>query len=329
MGTTYSIQVVDTRLSPAERREWHEEIDALLEDLNRQMSVHRPDSEISAFNRHASMEPMEVSAGFRHVVARALELAERTGGAFDPTLGPLVRLWGFGPDGPGDGHPTPEAIADARRKTGYRHLSLTEDGRLMKHLPELELDLGGIAKGYGVDRVADLLRAHGATRFLVEIGGEVLAEGTNVRGEPWRIGVQRPVVGPATDAGFQSIVPLTDGRALATSGDYRQFRHATDGRILSHIIAPRTGEPAGMATASVTVWAGDALTADALATALVVLGPGEGLPLLAASFPEVEALFILRRADGAFDTTATPGFPAPTSAGGAARHEHGCPAPPH
>jgi FAD:protein FMN transferase len=304
MGTTYSIRIAQASLAPRELREMQLDVDAALADLNRQMSTWIPDSEISRFNRAGVDEPVILSAGFAHVVRRALEIAAATGGAFDPTVGALVNLWGFGPDGPRRDPPSPGDIAAARKTTGWRHLSLTPGGRLSKAIPSLQLDLGAIAKGYGVDRIAALLRERGLEHFLVEIGGETLADGLNADGEPWRVGVLLP----DNSGHLHSVIRLTGGRAVATSGDYRQFFLDADGRIQSHIIDPRTAAPADHAVASVSVLAPDCLTADALATALLVLGPEEGLPLLDHAFPGVEALFLVRRDNGEFDAIATPGF---------------------
>lgn len=307
MGTSYSIRLAGARFDRRELADLHADVDAALAEINRQMSVWRPDSEIARFNRAGADEPVALSADFRFVVRRALELAEASGGAFDPTVGALVDLWGFGPDGRPPAAPSAERIAAVRRAVGYRHLRLMDDGRLAKDVPALQLDLGAVAKGYAVDKVAALLRGRGLDDFLVEIGGETLAAGVNPSGATWRVGVLRPDFGPAGTA-LQGIARLTGGRAIATSGDYRNFYRAATGEIESHIVDPRTAAPVGHAVASVSVLADDCLTADALATALFVLGPADGLPLLAARFPGVEALFLLRRENGRFEEVATPGF---------------------
>ena len=183
-------------------------------------------------------------------------------------------------------------------------MRLSTEGHLAKGVADLRLDLGAIAKGFGVDRVAALLRERGIENFLVEIGGETLGAGRNAQGEPWRIGVLKP----DGSAALQGVAHLTGGKAIATSGDYRNFYRDETGEVRSHVVDPRTAAPVGHAVASVSVLAGDCLTADALATALFVLGPAEGLPLLAGRFPGVEALFLARAADGGFDEIATPGF---------------------
>ncbi len=306
MGTTYSIRLADAPLDRRELARLQTDVDAALAEVNRQMSPYLPASEISRFNRAGADEPVAISPDFQAVVRCALEIAEATGGAFDPTVGALVNLWGFGPDGLRRAAPAPDQIAAARAVTGWRHLHLLPDGRLEKDVADLKLDLGAIAKGYGVDRVAALLRERGLANFLVEIGGETLGVGRNASGEPWRVGVLKP----DGSADLQGVARLTDGRAIATSGDYRNFYRDENGQLQTHIIDPRTAAPVRPAVASVSVLADDCLTADALATALFVLGPDESLPLLAARFPGVEAFFIVRDGDGGFEEVASPGFAA-------------------
>lgn len=310
MGTTYSIRIADAGLNRRELQNLQADIDAALAEVNRQMSTYQSDSEISRFNRAGANEPVAISTDFQFVARRALDLAEATGDAFDPTVGALVNLWGFGPDGTRQDRPAPQQIEAARQIVGCRHLSITPDSRLAKDIPGLKLDLSAIAKGFGVDRIADFLRERGFENFLVEIGGETLAEGLNAEGVPWRVGVQRPDLDPVGGSSLEGVLHLTGGRAVATSGDYQNFFYDENGSILAHIIDPRTAAPAQQAVASVSVLAPDCLTADALATALVVLGPAEGLPLLASRFPGVEALFILRRGADRFEEVATPGFAA-------------------
>ena len=310
MGTTYSIRIA-APLSPRKQQRLQAQIDAALDEVNRQMSTYRPDSEISRFNLSPPNQPLPISPGFLHVLRRALEIAHATGGAFDPTVGALVNLWGFGPDGLRRAPPSPAQIDAARQTVGYRHVSIAPDGRISKTLPGLRLDLGAIAKGYGVDQVAALLRAQNLNDFIVEIGGETLAEGLNPDGIPWRVGILQPTLDADNAAPLHAILRLFPPCAVATSGDYRNyFLDPSSGQIQSHIIDPRTAAPAQHAVASVTVLAPDCLAADALATALLVLGPDEGLPLLASAFPDVHALFLLRLAPDRFEEISSPGFPA-------------------
>lgn len=310
MGTAYSLRLADASLDRRELAALQTDVDAALAEVNRQMSPYLPDSEISRFNRAGADEPVAVSPDFQVVARRALDIAAATDGAFDPTVGALVNLWGFGPDGLRRDAPPADQIAAARAVTGWRHLRLTPEGRLAKDVSALQLDLGAIAKGFGVDRIATLLRERGFENFLVEIGGETLGAGLNAQGEPWRVGVLKPDGSSA----LHGVAPLTGGRAIATSGDYRNFYRDETGELRAHIVDPRTAAPVGHAIASVSVLAGDCLTADALATALFVLGPDEGLPLLAARFPGVEALFLVRNGTNSFREISTPGFtsvPAP------------------
>ena len=313
MGTTYSIRIAQAHLNRRELQTLHESIDAVLAEVNRQMSTYLPDSEISRFNQTGANTPMTVSSDFFYVVRQALDLAQATGGAFDPTVGALVNLWGFGPDGTLSKRPTPEQVERTRQLVGYSHLLLGENHQLSKDIANLHLDLGAIAKGFGVDQVADLLRLHNLIHFIVEIGGETLAEGTKAEGEPWRVGVLRP---DFSGRSIQGVAHLTGGKAIATSGNYRNFFRDENGVLQAHIIDPRTAAPAQRDVASVSVWANDCLTADGLATALVVLGPEEGLRMLNTRFPGVEALFILSPTENQYEEIATPGFAA------ALRYEH-------
>ena len=306
MGTTYSVRLADVPLSPKELQQLQTEVDAALEEVNRQMSTYQPDSEISRFNQAGAEEPILLSADFHSVMQLALSIASATDGAFDPTVGALVNLWGFGPDRSERQHPTDAQIEAARQTVGWRHLGLTDDGQLVKDIPLLYLDLGAIAKGFGVDKVAGLLRDHDLENFLVEIGGETLGVGHNADGVPWRVGVMLPDFRPESD--LQGIVHLSGGRAIATSGDYQNYFLDEEGRVRSHIIDPRTAAPVPHTVASVSVLANDCTTADALATALTVLGPDEGLPLLETRFPGVEALFILRVSEDQFKEVSTPSF---------------------
>ena len=304
MGTTYSVRIAHVQIRSRDLRRLQADVDSALAEVNRQMSTWDPGSEISRFNRAGAGEPVAISPDFQFVVRRALEIAEATDGAFDPTVGALVNLWGFGPDGLRRIAPPPDRIAAARAVVGWRHLRLTPDGRLEKDVADLKLDLGAVAKGFGVDRVAALLRERGIENFLVEIGGETCGVGRNAQGEPWRVGVLKPDGSTA----LQGVARLTDGRAIATSGDYRNFYRDETGELRAHIVDPRTAAPAGHAVASVSVLARDCLTADALATALFVLGPDEGLPLLAERFPGVEVLFLVRGGAEGFREIATAGF---------------------
>lgn len=306
MGTTYEVKVVEEGrpLTAARREELQGAIDRALETVDRQMSTYRPDSEVSRFNRHRTTEPFPLSAETRAVVAEALAAAELTGGAFDVTVGPLVDAWGFGPDLDTErltAEPPDEGeLAALRRRVGWRNLSLGED-TLAKTVPDLHLDLSGVAKGYAVDLVAEALEGRGVERYMVEVGGEVRVLGRNSEGQVWRIGIERPV---ADGRAVQRIVPLPDV-ALATSGDYRNYREV-EGERISHIIDPRTGRPIRHRLASVSVVDALCARADALATGLMVLGAEEGHAL--AERAGIAALFLVHDGEGDFLEMETAAF---------------------
>ena len=304
MGTSYTVKVV----APTAQDQFRldaigDRIQAALDDVDSKMSSYRPSSELSRFNRARHTKPFPVSPGTFDVVRRAAELSALTGGALDVTVGPLVSAWGFGPVEPDVLPPDQVLVTRLRDHMGFMKLELDPvASTIRKTDPELECDLSAVAKGYGVDQVAVVLRADGLPRFMVEVGGEVVASGLNQQGRPWQIAVERPVI----EGGVQRVVPLRD-RAMATSGDYRNVREV-DGRLLSHTIDPRTGGPVAHQLASVSVIADLCIDADGLATALEVLGPEEGYALaVERGWP---ALFLVRDAAGAISERATPAFKA-------------------
>ncbi len=285
------------------------DIDAALEDVNRRMSTWQDNTEISQFNRFQSLEKFPVSPAFAEVVQAALSCARLTGGAFDPTVKPLVDLFGFGPERISNTgqERSKDELARIMKSVGWEKIRLT-DSALIKRHPDVQLDLSAIAKGYGADRVGAVIAQAGFTNFLVEIGGEILAGGTAPAGRPWRVGIERPEADKAFGESLFHILELSD-RAMATSGDYRNFRTRADGTRYSHIIDPRTGRPAESDVAAVTVLAARCMDADAVATALFVTGAESGIQWLK-KHPGFEAFFILHQPDGSgFSVRATPGFP--------------------
>ena len=309
MGTSYSIRLGET-IAAGEAEALEERIAARLQDINNAMSTWDADSEISRFNASRAVDWIPVSPEFAAVAAAAVEVGEQSGGAFDPTVGPLVALWGFGPGRSREQAttvPTAADLADARKVTGYQFLEVRADPPALRKasLPALQLDLSGIAKGYAVDVIADLLESEGITSYLVEIGGEVRAGAAKPDGSPWRIGIEAP---HADERTVHRVLELTDS-ALATSGDYRAFL-VLDGRRHSHLIDPRTGRPVpDESLGSVSIVAPTCQFADAMATALYVLGPEEG-PRLAES-QKLNTVFLMRRDDeiseittGSFDKNA-------------------------
>ncbi len=303
MGTGYNA-TLSGYVPRATVKNLRQQIEGELVEINRQMSTWDPKSEISSFNLSDESEPFEISAPFAMVVARALELSESSGGAFDPTLSPLLNLWGFGSGGEERKVPADAEIAATKALTGWRKLGVGVDSTLRKSIPGLALDLGAIAKGYGVDAIGQLLDEAGHENWFVEIGGEVVVRGLNPKGKPWRIGIQYPSSNPAVDK-LQGIVNLTEG-AVATSGDYRNYIQQ-DGVLYSHILDPRSGRAVLSDTASVTVVAPNCMDADGMATALFVMGADEGLTWVEER-PKVEAMFLVRGADGEIFEKFSSGF---------------------
>lgn len=269
MGTTYNVKIVglrmpatdDTTMTPEELAQT---IDQRLVDLNQIFSTYIPNSEISVLNRSAGTLP--ISDEMHRVLTLAWQIHELSDGAYDITVGPLVNLWGFGPDGPTDGIPAAERIDEALMRVGQKRLTLG-DNELTKPA-DISLDLSSLAKGYAVEEVAMLIENLGAMRYMVEIGGEVKTRGVNQRGRPWMIGVEAPDMNARH---VHRVLPVRDS-AMATSGDYRNF-FEFGGNTYSHTLNPKTGRPVTHNLASVTVLDDDAGFADAIATAFSVLGP--------------------------------------------------------
>ncbi|MCC5867164.1 MAG: FAD:protein FMN transferase [Gammaproteobacteria bacterium] len=272
MGTEWSVRLV-ARPGAGELGGVRQEIDAALETVNAQMSTYRESSDISRFNRLSPGERIELPAEFGKVLLAALEMADATDGAYDPTVGPLVNLWGFGPDGRRTRAPAEEEIDAARSRVGWQQLEvITREGTIELVQPGgVYLDLSSIAKGFAVDLIAERLDALGFDAYLIDIGGDMRMRGHRPDGRGWRIGIERPV--PEMRAVHSVIAP--GDRAVATSGSYRNF-YIDDAKERSHTIDPRSGHPVPPELLSVTVLDDSAMVADALATAIMVLGPQDG-----------------------------------------------------
>ena len=287
MGTYYSV----TARCEGRRQALEEDVGSILERVNGEMSTYDPTSTLSRFNSASDDAWFPVEASLLSVVESALSLSRQSDGAFDVTVGPLVNLWGFGPE-PFAGEPDPAALTAARARVGFERLEVRRNPPALRKTAGTYVDLSAIAKGHGVDRVAAALEDAGCRDYLVDIGGEVRVRGHNRSGGRWRIGVEVP--DPGSQGGVQRIIELSDA-AVATSGDYRNFREA-DGRRLSHTIDPRSGRPVEHALASVTVVHESAMWADGYATAFSVLG-AEAAMALAQSL-ELPVLLVLRTPGG-------------------------------
>lgn len=252
----------------------------------------------SRFNRAPANQPFKVSPEFARVVRFSLELAQRADGAFDPTLGPVINLWGFGEKSDQRAVPPEAELKAALARTGYRHLKVTARDELVKDLPDLSLNLSAVAKGFGVDELVRLLERHGGTNVYVAIAGEVRVSGHNARGTAWQVGIVEPLANWREGDPMAAVASLSD-RAISTSGDYQKFFVDAAGRRLAHIFDPRTGWPVQHRVGGVSVVATDSMTADALATALFVLGDEKGLAFIE-QWPGAGAMFILREPDGQY-----------------------------
>jgi thiamine biosynthesis lipoprotein len=298
MGTTYHVRLA-ARPQSIEIPTLKSEIESLLAEVDRQMSTYRPDSELSRFNRSAAEGWFPVSTATAEVVSAAQAISEKTGGALDVTVAPLVRLWHFGPDESASGRrdsefapPSEELLQTTKQSVGYRKVAVRIDPPALKKSADgVEVDLSSIAPGYTVDRMAAVLVEHGVSDFMVEIGGEVRAMGHRADGKPWRVAIERPI---ADRREMLTAVPLKYA-AISTAGDYRKFfEHG--GRRYSHIIDPTTGRPIEHALVSVTVVAGTCIEADGWDTPLLVLGPERGFAC--AEENGIAALFISAGDDG-------------------------------
>jgi thiamine biosynthesis lipoprotein len=298
MGTTYNIKVVGTK-EQVEALNLQQKIDALLKQVNQEMSTYIKSSEISTFNQSTSTESIEVSPGFARVLKESIRLGQLSEGKLDVTVGPLVNLWGFGPEQRPDKVPSEVLLAATKKRVGLQHLVL-EGNLLAKKIPDLYIDLSTTAKGYGVDVVAELIEKNGITNYLVEIGGELRLKGFKSTGELWAIAIEKPLT---NERSVQEVIIPRDN-AVATSGDYRIYFEA-DGVRFSHIIDPATGKPINHKLVSVTVIHPSSMTADGLSTALMVMGMEKGIAF--ATENNLAALFISKTENG-FDEQFTVKF---------------------
>ena len=307
MGTTYNIKIIPEKNSILSTKLIKQNIDSVLISVNYQMSTYLFDSEITQFNNHESTTSFTVSNDFSLVVERALHWSKLTDGAFDITIVPLLYLWGFGPGQAselGDIFPEEHAVQKRRTHVGYEKLT-TNKYYLQKKDPFIKIDLNAIAKGFGVDAVYSFLESIGMNNIMVEIGGEVRTKGKNRKNEPWMIAVETPDLESAGSKTISWALPL-ESKAMATSGDYRNY-YEIDGIRYSHEIDPRTGYPAQTGVASATVVATNCMDADALATALIIMGPESGLQFIE-KLDGVEAFLILREGNDNYRTIKSSGM---------------------
>lgn len=301
MGTTYTVKYIDNGevKNLANPEKVKSELDRLLVEVNNQMSTYQQDSEISRFNQlKEANQAVEISQDFAKVVEEAMRLNKITEGALDVTVGPLVNLWGFGPDKRLNKVPSDEQIKERSSYVGIDKISLKMEGKpiLTKTMPNLYLDLSSIAKGFGVDKLAEHLEKIGVSNYLVEIGGELRGKGKNLQGLDWRIAIEQPIMEQAQSV--QITVPLHN-LGMATSGNYRNYFEDENGNRLSHIIDPQKLSPVSHNLASITVLAPTTMTADGLSTGLFVLGAEKALAL---AEREKLAIFLIVKSGDKFET---------------------------
>jgi len=278
----------------------HDSIIARLKDIDSSLSMFNPMSTVSCINRG---ENMKADSLITNVWNMSCSISQETDGAFDPTVAPLVNIWGFGykkreiPD--------KNLIDSLRDLVGWQRISI-HNGYFCKEDPRIVLDFSAIAKGFGVDYIATLFRSLGIQNFMVEIGGEIVAQGTNPKGEAWHIGINKPNDdSTGTNNDLQEVIEVHDG-ALATSGNYRNF-YIQDGRKIGHTIDPKTGYPAQQSILSSTVKAPTCAMADGYATAFMVMGMERAQTFLK-SHPQLQAYFIYADENGQYQTWHTPYF---------------------
>lgn len=287
MGTTWTVKVIDVSSDVTEQN-LQTGIQSIVDLVNQRMSTYQPDSELSRFNRADQGIWFSISKDTWSVIRQGLSISRLTGGSFDMTVGPLVNLWGFGPDSSTNSSPSPDAIKEELLRVGYAAVKLSEAEpyAIMKE-KNIYLDLSAIAKGFAVDQVTDYLENLGIKNYMVEIGGELRLKGYNRRGTGWRIAVESPLV----DQRMIQRTLLVSDMAIATSGDYRNYFEADDVRY-SHTIDPVSGYPISHNLVSVTVVTPNAAVADSLATAFNVMGAELGLEL--AERENIAVLFIVK-----------------------------------
>lgn len=307
MGTTYNIKYIDDKKinnlpSPEAIQQ---QLENLLNVVNNEMSTYQQDSQISQFNKmHEVDKAFPISADFLSVVNESIKINRQTEGALDITVGPLVNLWGFGPDRYLNRVPTEAQIAEKSQSVGIQKLEVQSSPQpaLIKKHPQVYIDLSSIAKGFGIDKLSGHLELLGIENYLVEIGGDLRTKGKNLYGEFWHIAIEKPEFVQGTTS---QLVVAMDNMGMATSGNYRNYFEDDKGNRLSHIIDPKALHPIRHNLASLTVIAPSAMTADGLATGLYVLGADKALAI---AERENLAIFLILKNGNAYETKMSSAF---------------------
>ncbi len=290
MGTSYNIAIIHSSKLNIDNKSLQQKIDNLLLKLNQQVSTYIKKSQISQFNENKNTEWQTIDYDFFSILEAAQNISKVSNGSYDATISPLIELWGFGVKEQNK-PPTKIQIDSVKSKVGYKFLELEPTKNAIKKIiPEMRIDLSSIAKGYAVDLISHFLTEQGLTNHLIEIGGELKANGLNQENKKWRIAVEQPNLSVSITQNGIEISNL----AVATSGDYRNF-FIEDGIRRSHIINPKTGYPIKHNLASVTVLHESATMADGYATAILVLGEIEGKRFIKEN--NIDALMVIRKND--------------------------------
>jgi FAD:protein FMN transferase len=292
MGTNWRVKAVSGYFDNGE--ELDDAIKKRLLEINKSMSLYDKDSEIRKLNKQPSSDRFHVSDDFMTVLEAGKRLYEETSGAWDATIRPLVNLWGFGDTKREKKVPDKSHIENRLSHVSFDSIAILDKNIISKTRPEVTLDFGSIAKGFGVDEIADVIRKMGYSDFIVEIGGEVYASGLRMDGKNWRIGINLP----DKNSDFNEVykVIIVSEKAVATSGNYRNFFEKQE-KIYSHVIDPRTGRPVENGVVSASVIAESCMYADGLATALMVMGHVKGIELVNKT-KNVECFIIVKEKDG-------------------------------
>jgi FAD:protein FMN transferase len=296
MGTTYHVTYFDKN-----KRDFKNPIDSLLVVVNKSINNYDPSSEVSQFNQSKNGIAFKLPYLYP-VIKKSQEVFQASNGAFDPTVLPLVNAWGFGAGK--QFNPDSSQIDSIRTYVGFEKVRLTADSILKSH-PNVQLDFGGIGQGYGADVICDFLRSKGVTNMLVELGGEGVALGKNLKtGQSWQIGILDPN-STRENQFFKAYASLSD-KSFTTSGNYFNY-HVIDGKKYSHTIDPETGFPSQRAILSASIFTTDCITADAWGTAMMVMGHEKSIELTK-EHPELEILLIYTNSEGKMETFMTPGI---------------------
>lgn len=301
MGTFWRVSVVGLDQNRAENL--RQKVQTLLDGDDQLLSTWKNDSALMRFNQSQSTTPWPVSEGMADIVTESLRIGQKTQGAMDITVGPLVNLWGFGPDKQPVKTPTQAQIDAAKARTGLKNLTvINRAGQqyLQKAIPDLYVDLSTVGEGYAADHLARLMIEEGISRYLVSVGGALVSRGMNADGQPWRVAIQKPT---DRENAVQAIVDI-NGHGISTSGSYRNY-YELDGQRISHVIDPQTGRPITHKLVSVTVIAPTALEADGWDTGLMVLGTEKAQQVVREQ--GLAVYMIMKEGDG-FTTWMSPQF---------------------